>query len=272
MTASTGNADFLASWDAWRERREAALTNRHGFLAITSINWLTDTPQRLDDAPGEWHADADGVHVSLGDGEQLEADGRPITGTHHFGVIAEDHDVKVGWGDAVIEVAMRGGSPIVRPRHPNSAVLAGYRSTPRYAPSTRWVVQGRFVPYAEVRTVVGGSVVDGLMLEHRSPGVVEFHIDGVEYTLVVFTDSEPDGDDLDLYALLTDGTSGITTYRACRMLDVGVPNGDGSVTLDFNRASNLPCAYTTMATCPLPPPENRLRLPIEAGEMVPLPR
>ena len=38
---------------------------------------------------------------------------------------------------------------------------------------------------------MGGSVVDGLMLEHRSPGVVEFHIDGVEYTLVVFTDSEP---------------------------------------------------------------------------------
>ena len=56
------------------------------------------------------------------------------------------------------------------------------------------------------------------------------------------------------------------------MLDIGVPNHDGSVTLDFNRASNLPCAYTPMATCPLPPLENRLRVAIEAGEMVPLPR
>ena len=36
-----------------------------GGLAITSINWLTDTPQRLDDAPGEWHADADGAVLAV---------------------------------------------------------------------------------------------------------------------------------------------------------------------------------------------------------------
>jgi len=43
----------------------------------------------------------------------------------------------------------------------------------------------------------------------------------------------------------------------------------GAVTLDFNRAVNLPCAYTEFATCPLPPPENRLPVAVEAGEMIP---
>ena len=36
--------------------------------------------------------------------------------------------------------------------------------------------------------------------------------------------------------------------------------------LDFNRAVNLPCAYTPFATCPQPPKVNRLDFPIPAGE------
>jgi uncharacterized protein (DUF1684 family) len=89
---------------------------------------------------------------------------------------------------------------------------------------------------------------------------------GEPHTLVVFRD----GDDPDLYALFTDRTSGVTTYRACRMLDIGVPSAHGDVVLDFNRALNLPCAYTPLATCPLPPAQNRLPIAVEAGEMLPL--
>ncbi len=39
--------------------------------------------------------------------------------------------------------------------------------------------------------------------------------------------------------------------------------------LDFNRAANLPCAYTDLATCPLPPAENRLPVAVEAGDKIP---
>ena len=41
---------------------------------------------------------------------------------------------------------------------------------------------------------------------------------------------------------------------------------DGKVVLDFNRSYNPPCAFTPFATCPLPPPQNRLKLRVEAGE------
>ena len=37
--------------------------------------------------------------------------------------------------------------------------------------------------------------------------------------------------------------------------------------VDFNHAYNPPCAFTQYATCPLPPPHNRLPIRIEAGEL-----
>lgn len=61
----------------------------------------------------------------------------------------------------------------------------------------------------------------------------------------------------------------MTTYAANRSLQVDAPDADGNVTLDFNRATNLPCAYTDFATCPLPPAENRLPVAVEAGEKIP---
>jgi uncharacterized protein (DUF1684 family) len=56
---------------------------------------------------------------------------------------------------------------------------------------------------------------------------------------------------------------------ANRTLQLAPPGPDGRLVLDFNRATNLPCAYTDLATCPLPPPENRLPVAIEAGEKIP---
>ena len=73
-----------------------------------------------------------------------------------------------------------------------------------------------------------------------------------------------------LFVLFTDETSGVTTYAANRSLKVDAPAPDGTVLLDFNRATNLPCAYTEFATCPLPPAENRLPVAVEAGEKKPL--
>jgi uncharacterized protein (DUF1684 family) len=73
-----------------------------------------------------------------------------------------------------------------------------------------------------------------------------------------------------LTTLFTDATSGVTTHPASRRLPVPRPAPDGTLTLDFNRATNLPCAYTEFATCALAPPENRLPIAVEAGERTPV--
>ena len=39
--------------------------------------------------------------------------------------------------------------------------------------------------------------------------------------------------------------------------------------IDFNRAYNMPCAYTEFATCPVAPAANTLTFAVEAGEQIP---
>ena len=69
----------------------------------------------------------------------------------------------------------------------------------------------------------------------------------------------------ELFFIFGDLTNGVETYGGGRFL-YGKLNQDGTVSLDFNEAYNPPCAFTAHATCPLPPPENRLAVRIEAGE------
>jgi uncharacterized protein (DUF1684 family) len=129
------------------------------------------------------------------------------------------------------------------------------------------VLPGRFEPFDAPRPTTVGAVVEGLSHVYTAPGVVHFSREGASHTLTAFNGKEGG-----LSILFTDETSGDTTYAANRSLQVGAPAADGSVTLDFNRAVNLPCAFTDFATCPLPPAGNHLPFAVEAGEKTPYER
>ena len=60
-------------------RPQAPRAHPHGFLAISSLHWLTETPQRFDDAPGAWATGPDGVTVELAEGEELVIGGAVVT-------------------------------------------------------------------------------------------------------------------------------------------------------------------------------------------------
>ena len=261
----TAGKDFAAEWEAWHKKHEDRFAAPDGFLAITSINWLTETPAPFPDAPGEWAADGSGVSVTLAPGEELVLDGTRITGRHHFGQIPERGGLFPADAAGVYEVARRGGNDILRPRHPGNPLRANFRGTPAYAPDPRWVIQGCYRPFDEPLDVTVGSVVEHLQHVYAAPGVVEFEIDGQPLVLTAFNGYATGS----LHILFTDATSGRTTYAANRSLRVAAPGADGTVVLDFNRATNLPCAYTDFATCPLPPAENRLPVAVEAGEQIP---
>jgi uncharacterized protein (DUF1684 family) len=120
------------------------------------------------------------------------------------------------------------------------------------------------VPFDAPRPTTVGAAVDGLEHVYDAPGRIEFELAGRPFALTAFPGHGPG----ELMVLFTDATSGGTTYAANRSLRV-TPDADGAVVLDFNRATNLPCAYTDLATCPLPPSENRLPIAVEAGEQTP---
>jgi len=251
VTVEDLDPDWAAEWAAWHAAREERLRAPHGWLAITAIHWLTGEPQRFDDVPGAWHDSEAGPVVSLGPDEAMSLDDRDLgAGDHPLGKV-DDLGVTVSFGAAVAQVADRDGRTVVRPRHPDSPNQRAYGGTPCYPADRAWVVPGRFTPYAAPR----GDAVGEVVFEH----------DSSEHRLVAWGE-----DDSDLWILFRDATSGVTTYEALRQLVVAAPAPDGSVTLDFNRAFNMPCAYTDFATCPMPPPENTLPFAVEAGEQLPV--
>lgn len=260
---------FDEEWRAFREAREERLRDPHGWLAVTGLHWLGEQPRRFDDVPGEWSVGPDGVVVDLAEGESLDLGGTPAAGPPAGRVVlgpVDEVGLRVGFGAAVAEVASRSGSVLLRPRHPDSERRLAYHGTPVYPPSEQWVVPARFEPYPSVREVTTATVVEGLETAHEAAGELVFELHGAPRRLVAFAGGDPDGG---LWVLFTDATSGVTTYAACRQLATPAPAPDGRLELDFNRALNMPCAYTPFATCPLPPPGNRLDLPVEAGERDP---
>ncbi len=102
---------------------------------------------------------------------------------------------------------------------------------------------------------------DGRVRSYRRVGTVTFDVDGETVKLTLLGG---DGSD-SLFVPFRDATSGKETYGAGRYLDVH-RNPDGTVTVDFNYAYNPYCAYDDAYSCPLPPPENWLPVPIRAGE------
>ena len=261
-------AEFGRDWESWHRAHEARRADPHGFLAVTGLHWLSSEPTAIAGLPGAWATGPEGPVVDLGPGESLEIAGRRVTGRHAFGVIPERGGVTVGFEGGAIEVAKRGGHDILRPRRADHPFLATYGGTPTYVPNPRWRVNARFEAYDAPRSTEVGAAVDGLTHVYDAPGELVFTLQGEQFRLVVF----PGHGDGDLLVLFTDATSGLTTYGANRSVSVAAPDQDGWTVLDFNRAVNLPCAYTDFATCPLPPAGNHLPLGIEAGEKKPLAR
>jgi uncharacterized protein (DUF1684 family) len=248
----TTQGTFEAAWNEWHSERERYYGDPLGWVSITGLCWLTEEFETVADLPGRWRADADAAYVQGIDGtEQIEpAEGAP-------GVMVEA-------GDRRIEVIRRTGSVALRVHDPRSPHLKAYNGIPAYPPSERWRVTGAFTPYRQPKIVTTGAVVEGLEHHHNAVGVIDFELAGAALQLVAFG-----GRAAGLHVLFTDATSGVTTYPAARSLSIDEPGADGTVTLDFNRASNLPCSFTDYATCPVAPAENRLAVAVEAGEKNP---
>jgi uncharacterized protein (DUF1684 family) len=99
----------------------------------------------------------------------------------------------------------------------------------------------------------------------RKAGMLTFSLKGQPMSIMAFQDlTAPAGH---LSVMFTDLTSGTETYAGGRYLDLE-RNPQGVYELDFNRAYFPYCYYNAGYECPYPPPENRLKVPIRAGERV----
>ena len=137
--------------------------------------------------------------------------------------------------------------------------LRYYSSDPKYS-----------VPAAlrlsEERPIVEVPTSTGTIRRMQLVGTLDFRLDGSPMSLGALA---PAGEPIrSLFVPFTDLTSGIETYEAGRYLDLH-PTSTGVYTIDFNRAYNPTCAYNASYECPYPPPSNRLKVAIPAGEKLP---
>ena len=100
----------------------------------------------------------------------------------------------------------------------------------------------------------------------RRAGTLEFTINGEQMTLLAFVEAEARNVDR-LFVPFADMTSGTETYAGGRFMDLDRTATD-LYELDFNRAYTPYCYYNPSFECPYPPAENRLKIPIRAGEKV----
>jgi len=102
--------------------------------------------------------------------------------------------------------------------------------------------------------------------QERKAGTLEFTLQGQPLTLLAFV--EADAPNMNrLFVPFADETSGTETYAGGRFIDL-VRTATDYYELDFNKAYTPYCYYNPSYECPYPPAENRLKVPIRAGERV----
>lgn len=119
-------------------------------------------------------------------------------------------------------------------------------------------VTATFELFSEPKEILVPNTI-GSGYRMKSAGILKFKLFGKNYSL------QPGEENGRFFIIFRDLTSKKETYSVGRFL-YAEKSKDGKVILDFNKAENPPCAYTSFATCPIPPQQNRLQVAIKAGE------
>ena len=183
-------------------------------------------------------------------------------GAHYVGSDADTAPSEIGFDDGKgrATVIKRGDRYALRVRHAEAPTRTGFSGLDYWPADPDWRVDATFVANPPGQTIEVANII-GTTDQVPNPGAIEFERDGKVHRIEALDEG---GDEL--FLVFADRTNGHGSYGAGRFLYVPKPDATGHLPVDFNRAYNPPCAFTAFATCPLPPPENRLDLAITAGE------
>lgn len=271
----TEDPQFLADNAQWRQQRHDSLVADEGWTTLIGLHWLSLDAHYVGSGARSGIRIAKGpeslgliqqqngqVYFTPERGVAVTLDGAPLKRRAPLSSDKASSPSRVGFdqGKGELIVIERGNRKALRVRHADAEARQRFAGLSFWPADITWRVEGRLVAHPPGKTIEIANIV-GILERSPNPSVLVFARDGVEYTLEALDDGNGQ-----LFVILADRTSGQGSYSAGRYLDVAAADAEGCVVLDFNRAYNPPCAFTDFATCPLPPPENRLDLAITAGE------
>jgi uncharacterized protein (DUF1684 family) len=261
--------------DKWHNERAASLTSEDGWLTLVGLFWLKDGENRFGSdksnqivlpegkAPklaGSLWVEKGAVRLEAQPQAGITSDGKPVEKL----ALQSDADGKptvLHLGTLSFHVIKRGDQLGLRVKDKENPARTKFAGLDYYPVAMNWRMDARFESYNPPKKIPIVNVL-GMVEEQPSPGRIVFDAAGKTYSL----DAISEEGSKELFVIFKDETSGKETYGAGRYLYTDPANSQGTVVLDFNKAYNPPCAFTTYATCPLPPSQNRLALRVEAGE------
>jgi uncharacterized protein len=275
--------------EQWRVLYEQRLRAPKGWLTVAGLHWLKQgdnwagslptnaivLPKKSPATLGAFRLDGDGQNaivrffpVTNVPVTVIRADGsKPNLLLDSAQILGFDNDSGskpdlVSIGDLSMFVVRRtdqsGTRFALRVRDSNSMARQTFKGCTWFPVKPAYRIKASFINYDTPKTVEIENILGGRE-KHTALGYAEFRLGRNTFRL----EAEQEGDKL--FFNFRDETSGKATYPAGRFLYADLPQ-NGVVTLDFNKAENPPCAFTSFATCPLPPRTNWLKARIDAGE------
>lgn len=259
----TALADAIAARDRWAR-------SARGPLALVNAQRV-DQPQSVWPVPGTWAPAAGGLTVTATAADGVVVDGVPVDGT-----------VLVAGDEAVVPSAVvfpdgfagTVSGATLRVWDPAAAGVARFARIDRFPFAADMVRPGRYTPVDAGREAVG-DVLDAAGDALEVAGAVDTAL-GTEVVSLLAVRSAPFDGAARLQLIVQDGTSALpeddaaSSYSMGRFLFVEDPGAPADVELDWNRLVLPPCAFSYQYACPIPPPQNRLIVPITAGERHPV--
>jgi uncharacterized protein len=278
------DADWQKELSAWRSQHVADLLKPAGWLSLTGLEWLQPGDNPFGSAADNKIHLAGGSPGHIGilrfEGNTVRLLPPPGGFPPDFLVadapakeqllpVEADNDKNAPHltiGTLNMYVIRRADRYALRVKDSKSPTLVGFHGLNWYQPDGKFRVKAKWIPYHPQKSVTL-TTLTGTTYPRPVPGVAEFELGGKTYRLEPVLE---DSASAQLFFILRDTTSATTTYKACRFLYTVLPthgvDQPGELWLDFNKLENPPCAYTAFATCPLPPPQNRLPIPLPVGE------
>ena len=268
------DAAYQMQQQAWRAGRLADLTKPDGWASLVGFHWMDAGTHRVGSAADN------GIHTSMGPGHLglftvrgkqvgfvpdaiVMVDGEPQIGAATLRIDSDPagpSKLVFDGGKGLATVIERAGRLALRVKHADADSRLRFTGLDYWPGGRDWQVPAKFIAHPPGKTLPIANIIGTTDLI-PNPGAVEFQRDGKTYRLEALDQGEGT-----LFLVFADRTSGHGSYGAGRFIDAPMPDARGTVLIDFNQAYNPPCAFTLFATCPLPPPENRLDVAIEAGE------
>jgi uncharacterized protein (DUF1684 family) len=279
LAAAVPTADYKTQVEQWRKERERKLRADDGWLAVAGLFWLHEGSNKVgsegtdeivlpkDAGPaqaGTLEVSGKTVTLKLAPGVAATIADKPVTAPAVLRPDTSGTPDTVHLGRLAFFVIERGGKLGVRLKDPETPARRAFNGLTWFPIDESYRVTARFEPYNPPKSIPITNVL-GQVDQMPSPGAFVFTLQGQSFRLDPVIE-EPG--DTQLFVMFKDLSSGKETYGAGRFLYTDMPK-DGTVVLDFNRAYSPPCAFTSYATCPLPPRQNRLAVRIPAGEKKP---